>query len=322
MKSLPTLDEVAQSSWAREPSSHSKVVRGKVGNYPHHLCDRRYLSNVSTHKFNKAAMSFKFLLHLSVIVLLILEPLAAAEQAVRFQRLIAHRGGVVNEQHREHSFEGLKAAIDRGYWMVEVDVRETKDGLPIVHHDHDFQRYYHHPGKVNEMTWDEIEQLRSDPGDRPPILLSDFAARCQGRIRLMLEIKGPAHDQAFYSSIERILSQNKLLNETYMLGIPEAKQFFRGKLRTSIQREGLRESYAAGEDVARLYFLFEGAHLLDEQTVAFACKSCVPVVAAINKHHYQGEEPKQHAYNDLTRMKGLGITTLQIDSIYDRWLLR
>ncbi len=50
-------------------------------------------------------------------------------------RLIAHRGGVVDAERPENSAEAITAAIERGYWMIEVDVRRTKDGEPVLHHD-------------------------------------------------------------------------------------------------------------------------------------------------------------------------------------------
>ncbi|GAB4107899.1 hypothetical protein GCM10028791_03460 [Echinicola sediminis] len=50
-------------------------------------------------------------------------------------QLIAHRGGVVNEDLAENSMGALNEAIRRGYDMVEIDVRLTKDSVFITHHD-------------------------------------------------------------------------------------------------------------------------------------------------------------------------------------------
>jgi glycerophosphoryl diester phosphodiesterase len=41
---------------------------------------------------------------------------------------IAHRGGVVDARYSENSPALLEAAIQHGYWMIESDIRETKDG--------------------------------------------------------------------------------------------------------------------------------------------------------------------------------------------------
>ena len=232
-------------------------------------------------------------------------------------RLIAHRGGVVDSQLIEHSLTGLEEAIARGYWMVEVDIQETKDGLPIAHHDRDFSRYYQHAGKVADMTWEEIQQLRSTPGNHRPLLFREFAAACRDNIRVMIEVKGPSHSTEYYRRIEQILRDNQLLDTAYMIGISEAKDYFKNKLKTSLQKDGLQQALAAGHDVSENHFLFLGAYRMEEDTVHLARDAKLPIVAAINKHHYRGGNGLQQAQQDANRMLEMGITMFQIDSVYD-----
>ena len=53
-------------------------------------------------------------------------------------KIIAHRGGVVGEEFAENSPAEIEAAVERGYWMVELDIRESRDGRLVVYHDEDF----------------------------------------------------------------------------------------------------------------------------------------------------------------------------------------
>jgi len=46
-------------------------------------------------------------------------------------RLIAHRGGVVDAGRPENSPGAVQAAIHQGYWMIEVDIRQSRDGEPL-----------------------------------------------------------------------------------------------------------------------------------------------------------------------------------------------
>src|SRR5690606_37511719 len=69
--------------------------------------------------------------------------------------LIAHRGGVVDSSNAENSLPALQHAIERGYWMVELDLRLTKDSVLIIQHDNHFRRYYHMDKPVSAMTWKE-----------------------------------------------------------------------------------------------------------------------------------------------------------------------
>jgi glycerophosphoryl diester phosphodiesterase len=87
-------------------------------------------------------------------------------QPARQYYLIAHRGGIVDTLHAENSPGSIQAAIDRGYWMLEVDIRRTKDGEPILQHDPDFKRFYEDARRVEDMTWAEVQRLRSKPGQQ------------------------------------------------------------------------------------------------------------------------------------------------------------
>jgi len=43
--------------------------------------------------------------------------------------LIAHRGGVVDGNIPENSLRAIKTAAERGYRMIEIDMRLTKDNV-------------------------------------------------------------------------------------------------------------------------------------------------------------------------------------------------
>ena len=49
--------------------------------------------------------------------------------------LIAHRGGVVDEERSQNSFKALEEAIRRGYSHVEIDARITADGHVVCFHN-------------------------------------------------------------------------------------------------------------------------------------------------------------------------------------------
>ncbi|MDD4776980.1 MAG: glycerophosphodiester phosphodiesterase family protein [Fermentimonas sp.] len=56
-------------------------------------------------------------------------------------KLIAHRGGVVNDSIQENSREAIINAAERGYWAVELDMRMTADSVLIAHHDRNLKRH-------------------------------------------------------------------------------------------------------------------------------------------------------------------------------------
>jgi len=106
-------------------------------------------------------------------------------------KLIAHRGGVVDAKRIENNVAAIEEAIRRSYEMREVDIRESKDGQLVVHHDATLRRFYGDGRALSELTWEAIQTLRSDPGQQAPLSFKQYAALCRGRIKLMLDTKGP-----------------------------------------------------------------------------------------------------------------------------------
>lgn len=261
-----------------------------------------------------------------VVVMLVLTAVVARAQPPRDAaevKLIAHRGGVVEDGLIENQLPALNAAVKRGYWMVEVDVRESKDGHLVVQHDPNFKRYYGDPRQVGEMTWGEIRQLRSRESGLRPLEFAEYAKACRGRMRVMIDTKEPSHDKRFYEAMERALKENQLLHDALLIGTREAKAYFKGKARVAVNRKELQAAISGQEqeDVGRLYFLFEHGRVLDEPTVRLARQHGVPVVPSINVFHYLGRKnQRQRAEADLQRLRDLGVEYFQIDSVYDRVL--
>ncbi len=234
--------------------------------------------------------------------------------------LIAHRGGVVTESIIENSLPAIEEAVRRGYWMIEVDIQESADGELVAHHDATFQRYYGDRRRLTEMTWEEIDELRSDPGHHRPLTFDEFTKACGGRIRLMLDTKGADHPTQFFERMESSLRENNLLKSAYVIGTAQSKEFFSGKARIGANRLELKAALEAGEDVSRHYFLFEHGRILDQETVAWAQSLGVPVVPSINAFHYFGlDAPLQAAESDTRKLLKLGVKEFQIDSIYDSY---
>lgn len=237
--------------------------------------------------------------------------------------LIAHRGGVVGTEHAENSPASVEAAIARGYQMIEVDIRRTRDGRAIVQHDPTFTRFFGHSAAVEELTWDQVTRLRATPGGTRPMDFEELCARSAGRIRLMLDIKSESFPEAFYAGLEESLRRHHLLESSFTLGGPRVKGFFRGKLRLSAQRADIRAAVARGEDVSRGYYLFELGSVLDAEGVALCRQHGVTPVAALNTFRYEIEKIDHWtgAKRDVAKLRALGVRHYQIDSLYDTLLL-
>jgi glycerophosphoryl diester phosphodiesterase len=67
----------------------------------------------------------------------------------------AHRGDWRN--HPENSLSGIQSCIDMHIDIVEVDVRETKDGKFILMHDASINRTTNGRGRVKDMTLEKLQ---------------------------------------------------------------------------------------------------------------------------------------------------------------------
>jgi glycerophosphoryl diester phosphodiesterase len=232
-------------------------------------------------------------------------------------KLIAHRGGVVDEVHAENSPASLKAAIARGFWMAEVDVRRTRDGHAILQHDANFKRYYGVDEKVSDMKWEDIKKLKASPGGSRPMEFHELAALCKGKMRLMLDVKEEPHPKEFYDLLNEALTKNGLLKSTYILSGEDAEKAFRGSgPLAAADGDALKAALARGEKISEFYYLFEGADKIQDDAIKIAKEHQIDAVAAVNAFHYKGQDGMKMAEADIRRALGLGVTTFQIDSMY------
>jgi len=70
---------------------------------------------------------------------------------------VAHRGDPYH--HRENTLPSVASALRKGADVVEVDVRLTADGVPVLLHDPTLERLWEHPVPVAELTHDELAEL-------------------------------------------------------------------------------------------------------------------------------------------------------------------
>lgn len=245
---------------------------------------------------------------------------ATASAAIRPGfHLIAHRGGVVDAERHENSAGSISEAIRRGYWMIEVDVRRTLDGEPVLHHDDTFQRYYGDPRRPEEMTWKEIRALRAAPGGGSPVHFEQACEMCSGKMRLMLDLKATDWPKQFYGRLLRAMDAAKIPGPYYSIGGARVKPLFDGRVMVSANRKDLQAYAEQGQPVAKEYFLFGLASIMDAGSVELCKKLDVTLVAAINTFRYteaKRDETKGPA-EDAERLIRLGVRHYQIDSRYD-----
>jgi glycerophosphoryl diester phosphodiesterase len=100
----------------------------------------------------------------------------------------AHRGLSASGQP-ENSLPALRAALELGLDVVEIDLRTTADGAIVLMHDASVQRTTDGAGRVSAMTLARLEALDLGAGERVPTLDEALDLVAGTRTRLLLDLK-------------------------------------------------------------------------------------------------------------------------------------
>jgi glycerophosphoryl diester phosphodiesterase len=96
---------------------------------------------------------------------------------------VAHRGDPYRV--RENTVDSLRSALDLGADAVEIDVRLTRDGVPVLLHDHTLKRLWEHDRPLLSLSAAEVRGLT---GGGVPTLAEALAATEGSRV--MLDLPG------------------------------------------------------------------------------------------------------------------------------------
>ncbi|MEH0398802.1 glycerophosphodiester phosphodiesterase [Streptomyces sp. B21-088] len=96
---------------------------------------------------------------------------------------VAHRGDPYRA--RENTLPSIRSAVDRGADAVEIDVRVTRDKVPVLLHDSTLQRLWGHDVRLDRL---EHRELAERTGGGVPALHQALSAA--GDRRVMLDLPG------------------------------------------------------------------------------------------------------------------------------------
>jgi glycerophosphoryl diester phosphodiesterase len=97
--------------------------------------------------------------------------------------VVAHRGDPYRV--RENTLDSVRSALELGADAVEIDVRLTRDGVPVLLHDATLKRLWGHDRPLASLSADEVRGLTD--GGVPT--LAEALAVAEGA-RLMLDLPG------------------------------------------------------------------------------------------------------------------------------------
>lgn len=113
---------------------------------------------------------------------------------LKLPQIIGHRGACGYAP--ENTLESIHTAADMGVEWVELDVKLTKDNVPVIFHDDTLDRTTNGHGPVAEITYEDLKQLEagswyadSFTGIQVPTLEEACEVLIERSLGLNLEIK-------------------------------------------------------------------------------------------------------------------------------------
>lgn len=106
--------------------------------------------------------------------------------------IYAHRGN--SADYPENTMSAFRSAIELGADGIELDVRLSRDGVPVIIHDADVARTTSGTGKVADLYLADLKRLDAGRGEHIPTF-EEVELLTRGKTKLDIEIKAAGAEQ-------------------------------------------------------------------------------------------------------------------------------
>lgn len=242
-----------------------------------------------------------------------------AKVRARRPLLVAHRGGVVSDRIPECSTAAIREAARQGYDLVELDVRVTRDGVPVVFHDADLRAATGRAGAIGELTEAEALALRFRKNDEALVNLEQALVLCrQLHIGVMLDLKDPPRADVL-QKVAALVRKHGLAKSTVTIqGHPLVRAELGDVALVPVNAEEIKQAAAGalapGALAGRHWFGIPA--WIPFETIPKLQRAGALVLPAINQFRYANDPDRAQARREVEALKALGVEGFQIDSAY------
>ena len=233
-------------------------------------------------------------------------------------KLVAHRGGICEGLYEEYDPRSIKAAIDSGYSMLEIDVRATKDSVLVLNHYDELKITYGLDKKISAMTYAELKKIKAIKGGYPPMSFEEVLQLMKKNdVKIMVDLK--LDTLVWYNKkINSMLKKYNMLKDAVFLKNDVINLYDGGKFGFRMtEMDKIKKMVAEGKDVANKYYLFDNGNRINAEAARWCQKNNILVCPSVNSQHYTLEDPAKGAKRDIEYLIKCGVTVYQIDSEFD-----
>lgn len=220
--------------------------------------------------------------------------------------ITAHRGSSMKAP--ENTIPAIEQAIRDGADYVEIDVRQTKDGVPVLLHDRDLRRIAGVPRPIWEMTLKEVRDIDAGGWFDPEYsgvgipTLQEAVDALQGRAKLYLEIKPSPQTPGLTSSALEVVRQEEMVEDTIL---------------AALEQEVLAEAKRLEPDLRTSLFIHTALGTPDLRLLdVLALRAAIAEEASVRQARRQGHELHVWTVNDrmeMSRFIDMGVDNIITD---------
>jgi glycerophosphoryl diester phosphodiesterase len=231
--------------------------------------------------------------------------------------VIAHRGGVITTHTPECSIAAIRLAKQQGYDMVELDVQQSKDHVPVVFHDRDMKKACGIARGIHDLNADEIVTISYVHTDQMVCTLDHALSVCRSeKLGLMLDVK-VAGDEKFFKEIATLIKKHGYGNASVTInGDPDLRKHLKDSALLTVTSGEFKKVQQGLACDLRNKFWFGLPQGLPSEMVKPLQQNGAYVIPAINTFRYPANGHYELARKDIQRLNEAGVDGYQIDSVY------
>ena len=126
--------------------------------------------------------------------------------------ICAHRGA--SHKYAENTLEAFRKAVEQKADSIEVDVRQTRDGVLVVCHDFNLSRLTGISADLSELNLDDFKKLRIN-GQEPPATLQEIVSEITDPISIVFDIKESHLEQKILKLINSKSMEDRVILSSF-----------------------------------------------------------------------------------------------------------
>lgn len=205
----------------------------------------------------------------------------------------------------ENTLAGVRAALAYQADAMEIDVRLTRDGSPVLLHDATVDRTTNGKGAIEAFSLRQARQLDAGGGERIPTL-REVLDEVAGRMLVVLEIKPSDIEEPVLQVVRRARALDWCAVHSFLPNVVERVRTLEPRLPCSL--------LVGGQYVADWGQLFSFALSLNAQGVAVSHEAVTPeLVRAAHLRELSVSCWTANSRDDIRRLAACGVDAITTD---------